>query len=321
MNRTLLSIFANYRRHRSDGNIETSNRGFDQQERVVKKVLGIYSNQHRHWVGDGFPVRSLFSYDTLGQQMSPFLLLDYAGPSSFEPTTHLRGVGSHPHRGIETVTIIYDGEVAHRDSTGQGGVIGAGDVQWMTSGSGILHEEFHSAAFAARGGTLEMIQLWVNLPATAKMTTPGYQGILSAAIPTVSLGDGGGNLRVIAGEFEGHRGPAHTHSEMQVWDVKLSAGQSIELPAQAGWNTALVVRHGSALINASTQASDAEMVLFDPEGSRVSVLAQTDVTLLWLSGEPLNEPIVGQGPFVMNTQEEIHQAMADFRSGKFGKIA
>jgi Pirin-related protein len=174
----------------------------------MKRFLGRYGNDRGHWVGDGFPVRSLFSYNELGKHVSPFLLLDYAGPHNFEPTTARRGVGQHPHRGFETVTIVYDGEVEHRDSTGQGGIIGPGDVQWMTAGGGILHEEFHSGAFAKSGGPFRMVQLWVNLPAKDKMAAPGYQGILNAEIPTVTLADGAGTARIIAGELGGSRGPA-----------------------------------------------------------------------------------------------------------------
>lgn len=174
----------------------------------MKKVQGIYRAPRQHWVGDGFPVRSLFSYQSHGKQLSPFLLLDYAGPMDFTPTQHRRGVGQHPHRGFETVTIVYDGEVEHRDSTGKGGVIGPGDVQWMTAGGGILHEEFHSDAFAKRGGAFEMVQLWVNLPAKDKMTAPGYQAIRNETIPQVALAEGAGSLRVIAGDYAGENGPA-----------------------------------------------------------------------------------------------------------------
>src|SRR5580658_7447024 len=176
----------------------------------MKKVVGIHGNPHQHWVGDGFPVRTLFSYDRLGALVSPFLLLDFGGPAVFEPATKPRGVGQHPHRGFETVTIVYEGEVAHRDSTGQGGVIGPGDVQWMTAAAGILHEEFHSEAFSRSGGVLEMVQLWVNLPAKDKMTRPKYQAILNRDIPAVALPKEAGTVRVIAGNYSGHAGPAST---------------------------------------------------------------------------------------------------------------
>lgn len=287
----------------------------------MKKVLGIQSNPRGHWVGDGFPVRSLFSYATHAKQLSPFLLLDYAGPAEFAPSSKPRGVGQHPHRGFETVTIVYKGEVSHRDSTGQGGTIGPGDVQWMTAGSGILHEEFHSEAFSRSGGTLEMVQLWVNLPAKDKMTAPAYQAIVNANIPQVPLADGSGQIRVIAGQYGDAQGPAHTFSPMQVWDVKLNAGRTVELAAAEGWNTALVVLHGNVRINGQHAAHEGQLVVLDAKGSDVLIEASTDASVLLLSGEPINEPVVGHGPFVMNNWDEIDQAMADFNSGHFGEIA
>ncbi len=195
----------------------------------MKKILGIYSSPKQHWVGDGFPVRTLFSYDSLGKHTSPFLMLDYAGPADFTPTQRPRGVGQHPHRGFETVTIVYQGELEHRDSTGSGGRIGPGDVQWMTAASGILHEEFHSDEFTRSGGTLEMVQLWVNLPAKDKLAEPGYQTLLDRDIPLVRLPDAAGSLRLIAGEYAGHKGPARTFTPMDVWDIRLNAGKSVAL--------------------------------------------------------------------------------------------
>ena len=286
----------------------------------MKKVLGTYSSPRPHWVGDGFPVRSLFSYDTLGQQASPFLLLDYAGPAQFEPTIKPRGVGQHPHRGFETVTIVYQGEVEHRDSTGNGGVIGPGDVQWMTAASGILHEEFHSQAFTRKGGALEMVQLWVNLPAKDKMAAPGYQGILDQDIPQVDLAEGAGTLRVIAGDYTGNKGPAHTFTPIDVWDVRLRQGRATTLPIPEGRTAALVVLHGTVLVNNQEVVREAQMVLLDRAGKDLRVEANSDATLLLLSGEPIDEPIVGHGPFVMNTQGEILQAMQDFNAGRFGQM-
>ncbi|RFC33781.1 MAG: hypothetical protein DID92_2727744656 [Candidatus Nitrotoga sp. SPKER] len=286
----------------------------------MKNILGVYNAPSRHWVGDGFPVRSMFSYQSHGKQLSPFLLLDYAGPAEFSATDRPRGVGSHPHRGFETVTIVYKGEVAHRDSTGQGGVIGPGDVQWMTAGAGILHEEFHSEAFTRSGGMLEMVQLWVNLPAKDKMTAPGYQAILSHDIPTVALSDGAGTVRVIAGDYNGHVGPAHTFTPMQVWDLRLNQGGVCELSVPNGWNSALIILRGTILVNDSTVAREAQLVLLDRAGGTVSIEANNDAVVLLLSGEPIDEPIVGQGPFVMNTQEEIVQAITDFNSGRFAQI-
>lgn len=287
----------------------------------MKKILGRYNAPRPHWVGDGFPVRSLFSYSEFGKQLSPFLLLDYAGPSDFAPSTKPRGVGQHPHRGFETVTIVYNGEVAHRDSTGQGGVIGPGDVQWMTAGAGIIHEEFHSQSFSQTGGSLEMVQLWVNLPAKDKMTKPGYQAILNEQIPSVALPNAAGQLRVIAGEFEGHKGPAHTFSAMNVWDLRLNQGSTTTLNLPEGWTSAVVVLRGSVQVNGEAIAHDAQMVVLDQAGQSLSIEANSEATVLLLSGEPIDEPIVGYGPFVMNTSQEINQAFNDFNSGKFGKVA
>ncbi|MGK4431535.1 pirin family protein [Yersinia enterocolitica] len=286
----------------------------------MKKVQGIYRAPRQHWVGDGFPVRSLFSYQSHGKQLSPFLLLDYAGPMDFTPTQHRRGVGQHPHRGFETVTIVYDGEVEHRDSTGKGGIIGPGDVQWMTAGGGILHEEFHSDAFAKRGGAFEMVQLWVNLPAKDKMTAPGYQAIRNETIPQVALPEGAGSLRVIAGDYAGKNGPANTFSPLNVWDIRLNQGKSTEFSLPDGWNTALIVLRGTVQVNGDAIARDAEMVLLDSAGSNVTIEANNDAVLLLLSGEPIDEPIIGYGPFVMNTQEQIAEAIADFNSGRFGSM-
>lgn len=286
----------------------------------MKKILGVYSAPRPHWVGDGFPVRSLFSYNSHAKQLSPFLLLDYAGPAEFSPSARKRGVGQHPHRGFETVTIVYKGEVAHSDSTGQGGTIGPGDVQWMTAGAGILHEEFHSDAFAESGGTLEMVQLWVNLPAKDKMAEPGYQAIVDHDIPAVALPDAAGTVRVIAGEYEGKAGPANTFSPMNVWDVRLNQGGISEFKVPQGWSTALVVLRGTVLINGDAVAREGQMVVLDKAGRHFSIEANNDVVLLLLSGEPIDEPIVAHGPFVMNSQDEITQAIADFNSGRFGQM-
>ncbi len=287
----------------------------------MKKIIGVYTAPRQHWVGDGFPVRSMFTYDTLGKHISPFLLLDYAGPMKFEPATRPRGVGEHPHRGFETVTIVYEGEVEHRDSTGAGGKIGPGDVQWMTAASGILHEEFHSHEFTRSGGTLEMVQLWVNLPAKDKMAAPGYQTLLNADIPVVALPDNAGRVRVIAGEYAGHRGPAHTFTPMDAWDVRLKQGHTTEFVVPQGRTLALIVLRGTVQVNASQVAREAQMVLFDRGGDAIAVEANSDAMLLLLSGEAIDEPIVGYGPFVMNSEEEIRQAISDFNSGRFGSMA
>ncbi len=287
----------------------------------MKNVNGVYDAPPLHWVGDGFPVRSLFSYRNHGKLLNPFLLLDYAGPVEFAPADQPRGVGPHPHRGFETVTIVYQGEVAHRDSAGQGGVIGPGDVQWMTAGAGILHEEFHSESFTRSGGSLEMVQLWVNLPAKNKMVAPGYQAILNRDIPVIALPENAGTVRVVAGNYLDHAGPARTFTPMNVWDLRLNPGKTTELSLPDGWSVALIILHGAVSINGDSQGKEAQAVVLDRSGNRVSLEAQNNAVVLLLSGEPIDEPIVGQGPFVMNSQAEIDQAIADYSSGSFGQLS
>jgi redox-sensitive bicupin YhaK (pirin superfamily) len=286
----------------------------------MRKALGVFSAPRPHWVGDGFPVRSLFSHGSHGQHVSPFLLLDYAGPAAFTPADQPRGVGVHPHRGFETVTIVYQGEVEHRDSTGNGGVIGPGDVQWMTAASGILHEEFHSRAFTRTGGTLEMVQLWVNLPAKAKNADPGYQTLLDADIPAIDLPDGAGRLRVIAGEFDGRKGPAKTFTPIGVYDLRLNRDGIATLNPSEGHSVAVVVLKGTVLVNGAEIAREAEFALLDRAGGEVTLEANGEATVLVLAGELIDEPVVMHGPFVMNTADEIRQAMADFQNGRFGAI-
>jgi redox-sensitive bicupin YhaK (pirin superfamily) len=284
---------------------------------MTKKILGRHRNNRGHWVGDGFPVRSLFSYDSLGAQVSPFLLLDFAGPHNFAPTAKRRGVGQHPHRGFETVSIVYEGEVEHRDSAGNGGIIGPGDVQWMTAAGGIIHEEYHSPGYAKTGGPFRMVQLWVNLPAKDKMAPAGYQGITAADIPTVTLPNGAGTARIIAGELQGTRGPARSFTPINLWDVRLTAGADVTLDLPDGHTAMLVVLGGHVTVNGSEPAGEAELILFDRAGAGAQVKADGDAMLLVLTGEPIDEPIVGYGPFVMNTEAEIHQAIADFNAGRF----
>lgn len=283
-----------------------------------KTVLGRYGNDRPHWVGDGFPVRSLFSYNTLGAHISPFLLLDYGGPHTFEPTRHRRGVGRHPHRGFETVTIVYDGEVEHRDSAGNGGVIGPGDVQWMTAAGGIIHEEYHSPGFARAGGLFRMVQLWVNLPAKDKMAPGGYQGLAKGDIPVVALPGGAGRARVIAGEYRGVTGPAKTFTPINVWDLALNADADLTLQLPEGHTAMVVVLSGHVTIEGTQEAGEAEMVLLEREGRDVLVQAEAASSVLVLTGEPIDEPIVGYGPFVMNSEAEIRKAVEDFESGRFG---
>ena len=287
----------------------------------MKNVAEVLQAPAGHWVGDGFPVRSLFSHGSDAQRLSPFLLLDYAGPHEFEPAPRPRGVGEHPHRGFETVTIVYRGEVEHLDSTGAGGTIGPGDVQWMTAGRGILHREFHSHAFTRTGGAFEMVQLWVNLPAADKGAEPGYQTLTDASIPGTTLGDGVGRARVIAGSFGGSAGPARTRTPMNVVDLRLAAGRSARLPLTDGWTSILVVLHGPVLVNGEHVLRDARAARLDRDGEAVSIEADADATLLLLEGEPIDEPIAAYGPFVMNTQDEIREALTDFRAGRFGRLA
>lgn len=290
-------------------------------EVATKELVGVFQAGSHHMVGDGFPVRNMIPGAGVDEQLSPFLLLDYMGPEHFPPTDRQLGVGEHPHRGFETVTIMYQGMVAHRDSTGCGGVIGPGDVQWMTAASGIVHEELHEKEFAAGGGTLEGIQLWVNLPKAFKMSKPRYQTLVKNEIPTVDLGGGAGQLRVIAGEFRSVNGPAKTFSPVHLYDLQLKAGHRTELALPEGFNTSVFVLRGQVVINGSQMAKEAELALFGPTGERVVLEAKENATLLVLSGEPIREPIARYGPFVMNTQDELVQAVNDYRAGRMGHLS
>jgi len=285
----------------------------------AKGLVGVQSDRDSHWVGNGFPVRTLFDYSQ-GQVISPFLLLDYAGPREFPPTSERLGVGEHPHRGFETVTIVYHGEVEHRDSSGGGGRIGPGDVQWMTAAGGLVHEEFHGREFARRGGLFEMVQLWVNLPAKDKLSPPRYQALLDAQIPAVALPGGQGTLRVIAGSFGGAKGPAQTFSPIEVWDLRVPAGQRVELAVPEGHTALLAILHGSLRIDGSNPIGEASAALLERRGSTIAAQAEQDVTALVLAGQPLDEPIAGMGPFVMNTREQIEQAVTDYQSGRMGHL-
>jgi quercetin 2,3-dioxygenase len=288
---------------------------------ATKDIVGIYQPGSRHMVGDGFPVRNLFPSNDLDREVSPFLMLDYAGPQYFEPTDHPRGVGEHPHRGFETVTIVYEGVVAHRDSAGNSGVIGPGDVQWMTAASGIVHEELHEKEWAKNGGTLHAIQLWVNLPKASKMSAPGYQTILNDDIPAVKLNGGAGRLRVIAGSFLGQRGPAHTCTPVELYDLELKAGHHVLLTFPEGHNASLLVLQGRASVNGGQAAGEAELIVCTRNGSQVAVAAHEDSRLLVMAGEPIEEPIARYGPFVMNTKAELVQAVNDYNAGKMGHLS
>ncbi|MBN6365902.1 MULTISPECIES: pirin family protein [Providencia] len=287
----------------------------------MKKIIGIYQSPRSHWVGDGFPVRSMFSYNDHGKYLNPFLLLDRAGPFDFPSSNSTnRGVGEHPHRGFETVTIVYDGEVAHHDSTGEGGVIGPGDVQWMTAASGILHQEYQSDAFMKKGGTLDMVQLWVNLPAKDKSAAPGYQLLESQSMPKVALPNDAGTLRVIAGDYLGNKGAAQTFSPLDVWDLQLNKGKTVGIPTKAGRHVGLVMLRGSIFVDGRSALNEGELMILDDTDSNILLEATEDALVLLLSGDPINEPVVGYGPFVMNTVQEINEAINDFNSGKFGRI-
>jgi quercetin 2,3-dioxygenase len=285
----------------------------------MKSVIGIHSNNEAHWVGDGFPVRTLFSYQSMSEELSPFLMLDYASSTSFPPSATPRGVGPHPHRGFETVTIVYEGELAHKDSAGNSGTIGPGDVQWMTAGAGILHEEMHSKQFTQQGGMLSMAQLWVNLPAKQKMTPPGYQAIENQAIPIIHLEHDQGTARIIAGNRAGLAGPAKIHTAMQVWDLQIKKGAVISLPAPNHWNAALAILQGQVETDKGV-AGDASLIVFSRAGAGIEISASQDTHALFLSGEPIPEAVVGYGPFVMNTKADIVQAIDDFNGGQFGRL-
>ncbi len=286
---------------------------------MTKSITQIMRADHCHWVGDGFRVRSLFNYEDNAEALSPFLLFDYGVPHYFEPNDGAaRGVGQHPHRGFETVTIVYDGEVSHRDSNGNGGTIGPGDVQWMTAAGGILHEEFHSKAYTKSGGPFRMVQLWVNLPAKHKMDPPKYQQILNRDIPVVEFD--GGSARIIAGVFGSARGAASTHTPINIWDVRAAAGTDVTLDLPAGHNSMIAVLSGHIEIDGK-RVDFAEIARLSNDGAKVNLSVGADAILLVLTGEPINESVVGRGPFVMTSGDEIKQAFRDFRSGRFGIIA
>jgi len=286
----------------------------------MKKIVSRHKNVSSHWVGDGFPVRTMFDYNGLAKEISPFLLLDYAGPMVFPPTSEKKGVGEHPHRGFETVSIVYSGQVEHRDSAGGGGMIQAGDVQWMTAASGLVHEEFHGKDFAKSGGLFEVVQLWVNLPQKYKMHTPRYQSIKSESIPEVSLERDGhkGVLRVIAGNYQGHIGPAKTFSPINLFDIRLQKGQKEVFFVEPGYTASVFILSGKVDFGDKKIVGPVELVLLEREGNTFEMTAHEDAKILFMGGQPLNEPIIGRGPFVMNTKEELQQAFIDFQEGKMG---
>ena len=285
-----------------------------------KRVDTVLPMPGLHWVGDGFPVRSIFSPRPADARLSPYVLMDYAGPAEFGPSARARGVGSHPHRGFETVTVVYRGEVEHRDSAGNGGRIGPGDVQWMTAGAGVLHEEMHSAEFTRRGGVLEMAQLWVNLPAKDKLTAPRYQTLLGEEMPTVELEHGAGKVRVIAGSYGDVDGAAATFTPVVLWDIKLKVDAELVLPVADGLNLAVYVRSGAVRVAGTHDVIERNLAVLSREGEGVALRAWEDTSLLVLGGEPIEEPVVAHGPFVMNTEAEIRTAIDDFQAGRLGTL-
>ena len=286
----------------------------------IKRVERIVAPPPAHWVGDGFNVHGFFPHGPLtGKRMSPFFLLDYNQLTQFPPREEPFGVGPHPHRGFETVTIAYKGKVAHHDSRGGGGVIGEGDVQWMTAGSGLLHKEYHEQEYNRAGGPFQVVQLWVNLPAKDKMTTPKYQAITNAEMGRAALSDGG-EVEIIAGEFGGVKGPATTFTPVHLYNLKPKKGETVELSFPAGYTTALIAVEGSALINGTEKLPLNSLALLERDGETFTVEALEDGIFLVMSGEPIDEPIAQYGPFLMNTQAEIAQAIDDYRQGKFGYL-
>jgi len=288
---------------------------------MKKQIEKIYSRPARPgMVGDGFRVFNYFPNGQITQQrVSPFLLMDFNAEYDFGPSDHLRGVDVHPHKGFETVTIAYKGSVAHHDSTGNSGVINPGDVQWMTAGAGILHKEYHEKEFSKKGGPFEMVQLWVNLPAKNKLADPQYQAITADQMGKVTLADNAGSVNVIAGSFNGHKGPATTFTPVNMFDIRLNSGGNLTTTIPVTHNTVLLVVEGEITVNGE-KAGQHDLVLFKNEGEEISISAGQDSVLLLLSGEPINEPIAQYGPFVMNTQRELQEAFQEFQSGKFGVL-
>lgn len=289
---------------------------------MKRTIERIFKGAPEHWVGNGFKVNNYFPSQTdFNKRMSPFFLLDYHKPYHYSPTQERRGVGTHPHRGFETVTIAYQGAVAHHDSAGNGGIIHPGEVQWMTAGGGVLHNEYHEENFAKNGGIMHMIQIWVNLPKKFKMTPPNYQALTNKIIPETSLADQMGKVRVISGAYEETKGAAATFTPVHMLDLRLNAGAHVRLPSPKDFNTALLVLQGQVKANESKSATEGDILLFKNDGDEVQVNSLTDAIVLFLSGAPIEEPLVHYGPFVMNSVDEINEAIDDFNAGKFGVLA
>lgn len=287
---------------------------------MTQSKIEIYSPGAAYWVGNGFPVRNLFPSNPLASRISPFLMLDYAGPAHFEASDQRRGVEQHPHRGFETVTIAYQGSVAHRDSSGASGVIHPGDVQWMTAASGVVHEEIHDPAFTAKGGDFEMIQLWVNLPRAVKMSPPKYQDLPSSKIPVVPFG-AQGFLRIIAGEYAGNRGAASTFTPIGVYDVEMQEEDHDTLELNPEFNGALFLREGDVVLDGSQSLSgEAKLALLPAGTSILKIEAKKASKFVVLTGEAIHEPVAQHGPFVMNTRDELVQAFKDYQEGRMGRL-
>jgi redox-sensitive bicupin YhaK (pirin superfamily) len=289
---------------------------------LTKPVEAVISPPQTHMVGNGFRVHNFFPGGTrIGEKrMSPFFLMDYNSKTEFPPSKEPRGVGVHPHRGFETVTIAYHGKVAHHDSAGNGGIIGEGDVQWMTAASGILHKEYHEKEFSKKGGLFQMVQLWVNLPAKYKMSQPKYQPLIHSDMGKYQLPENAGTVNIIAGEFNGVKGPAKTFTPVNLFDARLNSGGVISMNLPENFNTGILIIEGKVRINDQESAPQDHFVLFKNEGTGIRVEALENSIILVLNGEPIDEPIFSYGPFLMNTEEEIYQAFMDFNSGKFGYL-
>jgi len=287
----------------------------------LKKIEKIFSPPPYHWVGDGFKVHTFFPSNAIEKRrMSPFFLLDYNAKTEFSPSDTLRGVGPHPHRGLETVTISYNGKVAHHDSEGNSGIISEGDVQWMTAGAGILHKEYHEKSFSKNGGLFQMVQLWVNLPAKYKMAPPNYQTLIHSNMGKVKLPNDGGIVNIIAGNYNGVSGSAKTFTPLHIYDIKLNKGKELILDIPNNYNTGILVVDGNVIINKFDSALQDQFVLFKNSGSEFSISSKEKSVILVLSGEPINEPIFQYGPFLMNTKNEIIEAFDDYNNGKFGQL-
>lgn len=286
----------------------------------TKTVARIISPGTPHFVGDGFRVHNFIPGNSSMQEMDPFIMLDYNSKYHFGPSEIPRGVGVHPHKGFETVTIAYQGKVEHGDSTGSGGIIHEGDVQWMTAASGILHKEFHEKEWSKKGGIFQMVQLWVNLPAKYKNDPPGYQNITNHSIPKIQLPNDAGVIEIIAGEYAGVTGAAKTFTPIHLLNAKIKSGESINFNFPAGYTTALLVIEGNIQINDIEKVAEDSFALFERDGEKFTVTASEDAVVLILSGEPIREPIAAHGPFVMNTRQELIEAFDDFNNGKFGHL-